>query len=125
MFYHRPLTRVAPILCARLLKGDQTVKASSKDTVGGSSQGWQWWKVLWKMKTLPGHESFCESCGAQSEDLFHVAVECTWAKRFWEAVRELMGLKLPCFHKRTWKMDLLAGAISSSEEAAVFVCSAW
>ncbi|OEL38384.1 hypothetical protein BAE44_0000599, partial [Dichanthelium oligosanthes] len=56
--------------------------------------------------------------------LFHVAVECTWARRFWTAVKEILGMKLPTMHRLTWTTDLLVGKICTLEEAMVFVCGA-
>ncbi|OEL33874.1 hypothetical protein BAE44_0005107, partial [Dichanthelium oligosanthes] len=44
---------------------------------------------------------------------------------FWTAVKELLGMKLPWMHRQIWTTDLLAGAICSLKEAAVFVCGVW
>jgi hypothetical protein len=67
-------------------------------------------------------ESHCEACGDREESIFHVAVSCTMARRFWQEIKLVMGCKLPSLHPSTWARDLLSGQSCSFEEAALFIC---
>jgi hypothetical protein len=70
-------------------------------------------------------EDHCDVCGAEGESVFHVAISCPVASRFWKAVREIIGCKIPQSHPSTWATDLLSGADCSQEEAALLICGAW
>ncbi|TVU18379.1 hypothetical protein EJB05_34470, partial [Eragrostis curvula] len=70
-------------------------------------------------------ESHCEACGDPAENLFHITMECSYAKRFWEAVQEVMGVKLPDLHPLTWAKDIISGQVCSLADANVIVCGAW
>lgn len=125
---------------------------SEADEGGGqeSSERAKWWKQLWKMKVPPkvhifwwrvindflpskaelkrrhiAKESHCEDCGHVVEDLFHVSVQCSFARKFWKAMKEMTGKKLPWLHPLTWATDLLLGKCCSLMDAAFFVCGAW
>ena len=37
----------------------------------------------------------------------HALVHCSHAKSFWEATKEVLGLKLPRLHPDTWSRDLV------------------
>jgi hypothetical protein len=39
--------------------------------------------------------------------MYHIAVLCTYAIQFWQAVREINGCKLPPLHPATWTRNLL------------------
>ncbi|KAL6640145.1 hypothetical protein ACP70R_021994 [Stipagrostis hirtigluma subsp. patula] len=70
-------------------------------------------------------ESHCEECGADDEDIFHVAVRCPVARRFWKAVKELTGHKMPDLHPTSWTSDILEGKLCSANDSALFVCGVW
>jgi hypothetical protein len=82
----------------------------------------RWWRVLRKLKVPPKvrifwwrviknflpsnaelvrrhirNESQCAACGNKSESLYHIIVECPWAKFFWAEVKKLTGGKIPAF----------------------------
>jgi hypothetical protein len=134
----------------RLLKKEETRRAQEKASRGGTSGGDQWWKALKKIEVPPKvrifwwrvinnflpskaelkrrhviKESHCEVCGYAAEDLFHIIVECPWARRFWEAIFNTTGRKFPALHPVTWAMDLLAGRVCSKEDSALFMCGGW
>jgi hypothetical protein len=134
----------------RQLKGEQSESLREKEGGAASSVTGKWWRVLWKLKVPPkvrifwwrvirnflpsnaelkrrdvSHESHYAACGHQSEDLFHVIVECPWAKRLWLEVKKLTGKKLPALHPLTWATDLLQGSVCSLDDVALFICSGW
>lgn len=131
----------------RLLKADQTRIVTEKEGSGDTSSGGTWWKRLAKLKVPPKvrifwwrvirgflpcnaemkrrqirQESHCDACGNPAEDLYHVLVACPWARRFWSALKDTMGKKLPVLHPATWTTDVLHEAVCSKQEAALFVC---
>jgi hypothetical protein len=67
----------------------------------------------------------CELCGAEEELTFHVLVQCTMARRFWEAMRNVTGVKLPRLHPVTWAKDLLDTKVCSKGDATVIMCGMW
>jgi hypothetical protein len=130
----------------RLLMKEESRKAQERQGVGGMSDYGQWWKVLQKLQIPPKlrifwwrvingflpskvelqrrhviQESHCEMCGNPQANLYHVVVECPWARCFWEEVRVVTWRKLPELHPRTWAKDL----VCSQEEAALFMCGGW
>jgi hypothetical protein len=70
-------------------------------------------------------EDHCEACGRRGEDLYHVAFECTFATRFWEAAMDMTGCKIPRFHPATWTRDLLSGEMCSEKDGAFIICGIW
>lgn len=92
-----------------------------------------WWRVLHnymptKEELKRRHiskEGHCETCGKDSESLYHVVFECTYAHRFWDAVKEITGVKMPNLHPLTWARDIMAHQNIRSEETSVLVCDAW
>ena len=70
-------------------------------------------------------ESHCETCGHPDEDLFHIVVDCPWARRFWAEVKHVTGKVFPQVHPASWAKDLLSGLVCTLEDAAVFVCGGW
>lgn len=70
-------------------------------------------------------ESFCADCGHSTEDVFHVVIQCSFAKRFWEDMKAIKGRKLPILHPTTWAAYLLSGKVFSKEDAALSICGAW
>ena len=51
-------------------------------------------------------------CGSSPECSmfhFHVVSESSFARRFWDAVKDLTGLKVPAVHPLTWTGDVLSG----------------
>jgi hypothetical protein len=136
--------------CYCLLKneGDQKEVCSSSETA--NSDGERWWKRLWNLKVPPkvrifwwramnnflpakaelkrrhvAREDHCEACGRRGETLYHVAFECTFAIRFWEAALDMTGCKIPRFHPATWTRDLLSGEMCSDKDGAFIICGIW
>lgn len=62
-----------------------------------------WWRVLHDF--LPAKSelqrrhieptAFCETCGAESEPIRHVLLDCTIARMFWQEIKSITGSKLP------------------------------
>lgn len=127
----------------RLLKVEMSRKVMKKTGGGATSTRGIWWKSLSKLKIPPKirifwwcvingflpckaelkrrhlrEEGHCDACGNTVEDLYHVLVNCPWARRFWSTVKEILGRKLPRLHPRSWTTDLLC----SRQDAAIFVC---
>ncbi|TVU37137.1 hypothetical protein EJB05_10434, partial [Eragrostis curvula] len=134
----------------RVLKKEAEQHQILKENAGATSDESHWWKVLWKMRIPPkvrifwwrvinnflpskaeltrrhvAKKSHCEACGDPSESLYHVVAECTYARRFWEAVKEATGVKLPVLHPVTWAKDILSGHFCSGDDANMLVCGAW
>lgn len=134
----------------RVLKADQMTRTQAGVERAMSSQDKYWWKVLWKMRIPPkvrifwwrvlhnflpskaelkrrhvAKESHCEACGNPSETMFHIAVECTFALRFWEALERLSGSRLPRLHPASWAKDLMSGKMCLAEESSLFMCGVW
>jgi hypothetical protein len=63
--------------------------------------------------------------GKKNPGLYHVIVECPWAKHFWSEVKKLTGSKLPVLHTITWATDVLQGSLCSLADVALFVCGGW
>ena len=70
-------------------------------------------------------ESFCEYCGDPEETLYHVAIQCPLARRFWAEVKKVEGVTIPNFHPSTWATDVLQPEFCNSKTAALVVCGAW
>jgi hypothetical protein len=80
-----------------------------------------WWRVI--QIFLPSNvelarrhireDSYYAACGSDLERLYHVIVECPWAKHFWSEVKKLAGRKLLVLHPITWATDLLQGSLCS------------
>ncbi|TVU26789.1 hypothetical protein EJB05_29353, partial [Eragrostis curvula] len=102
----------------RVLKKEAEQRQVLKENVGATSDGSHWRRHVTR-------ESYCEACGDPSESLHHVAMECTYARRFWEAVRETTGVKLPALHPMTWAKDILSGHFCSGDDANLIVCGVW
>ncbi|KAF8754851.1 hypothetical protein HU200_011388 [Digitaria exilis] len=136
--------------CYRMLKRESDQLDSFKLNEPSTSEGKRWWKKLWKLKVPPkvrifwwramqnflptkaelrrrhvSKEDYCETCGKPGESLFHVAFKCTFATRFWEALRDITGCKLPHLHPATWTIDLMNGKICTQQEAALIICGVW
>ncbi|TVU51168.1 hypothetical protein EJB05_02576, partial [Eragrostis curvula] len=121
-----------------------------RDGVAQPSDQVHWWRVLWKMKIPPkirifwwrvinnfmpskaelkrrhvAKESFCEACGDPSESIYHVALECSYVRRFCEAVCDILGIKMPPLHPITWAKDIISEHRCSTSDANVIVCGVW
>lgn len=70
-------------------------------------------------------ESFCDLCGDPDESLYHVAFNCSVARRFWAEVKKVEGVPVPNLHPSAWAADILQPSICSAELAALVVCGAW
>ena len=102
------------------------------------------WKRLWKLPVVPNVRVFwwrvlrgilpcygtlsqrhimenntCGICKAESETLMHALIECSHAKLFWEKAKELLLVKLPRLHPRTWARDILCEPSITQKESAV------
>jgi ribonuclease HI len=134
----------------KLLKDEQMASAMVSTGETCSSGNNRAWKAVWKMnvppkvrvfwwrilhKSLPSkaelkrrhiaQEGFCEVCGDPEESIYHVVNSCTVARRFWEKVTKLTGLKIPNLHPSTWATDVLFSEICSADIAALYLCGAW
>jgi hypothetical protein len=107
--------------CYRLLKKESAELESLKlGETTTSSDEFRWWQKIWKLKVPPKirifwwracqdylpskaelrrrhvtEEDHCESCGQLGESLYHIAISCPLAVRFWKVLKELTGCKLP------------------------------
>lgn len=133
-----------------MLKRDSDQKESHTMKEAGSSKDSFWWEKVWKLKVPPKirvfwwravqeflpakaelrrrhvvQEDHCEACGEPRESLFHVAFRCTYAVRFWQAVLEVTGCKIPNLHPASWTKHLLLGSICSLKDVALFICGVW
>ena len=134
----------------RLLKMEQSERETDVANEPSSSCEAFWWRKLWKLKIPPKirifwwrsihnylpskqelkrrhvtQEDFCEVCGMQGESIYHIAFDCTIAKRFWQATKEITGVKLPELRTSMWAKDLLAGDCCSDTDAAMIICGVW
>ncbi|TVU10399.1 hypothetical protein EJB05_43925, partial [Eragrostis curvula] len=134
----------------RLLKSQQSQTEQARENAENSSDDTRWCKVLWKMEIplkvrifwwrilnnfLPSKaelkrrhvakEGHCEACGNPCESLYHIAFECTFAHRFWEAVKTVTGKKIPRLHPVSWTKDFLGGQVCDLRDAALFICGVW
>ncbi|TVU27152.1 hypothetical protein EJB05_29735, partial [Eragrostis curvula] len=98
-----------------------------KPTIHGAADffAWAFEKNAELTRRHVAMESHCEACGDPSESLYNVVAECTYARRFWEAVKEANGVKLPVLHPVTWAKDILSGHFCSGDNANMLVCGAW
>ena len=110
----------------RLLKVEQAAGET------GASRECEHWQTVWKLDVPPkvrvfwrrvlhnslpskfelkrrhvAKESFCEYCGDPEETLYHVAIQCPLARRFWAEVKKVEVVTIPKFHPSTWAMDVL------------------
>jgi hypothetical protein len=56
---------------------------------------------------------------------FHALMECTFAKRFWQQVKDDTRVKLPFLHPRTWAHVLFYTTLCNREDACVILCGMW
>jgi hypothetical protein len=49
----------------------------------------------------------CGLCKAETEIHMHALIDCSHAKMFWKAAKELLLVKLPRLHPLTWERDIL------------------
>lgn len=92
-----------------------------------------WWRTLNNFIPTKGelkrrhieHEDHCEACGETGESLYHVAITCTFAHRFWEMMHHITGFKLPPMHPVTWTMGVLSGDVCKTAETMLIICGAW
>nr|TKW06741.1 hypothetical protein SEVIR_7G260350v2 [Setaria viridis] len=92
-----------------------------------------WWRVLHDY--LPARKvlhvrhieptAHCETCGADEELVWHVLLECTVARMFWEQAKKITGVKLPCLRPDSWASDLLQDNVCSRKDRAVIICGIW
>jgi hypothetical protein len=59
------------------------------------------------------------------ESLFHITFECPLARRFWEEIKKLTGIKTPVLHQLTWAQDLLTTEHCDTRTAEMIICGAW
>ncbi|TVU48986.1 hypothetical protein EJB05_00275, partial [Eragrostis curvula] len=64
-------------------------------------------------------------CGDPVKDVYHVAVTCSTARKFWQTLKEMTGKTLLELHPLTWATDLLAGELCPTRDAELFICGAW
>jgi hypothetical protein len=120
-------------------RNDASVPSSSDNDVDVWKRLWKlpvvpkvrvfWWRVL--RGILPDYRtlsrrhimenSTCALCKAESEDVMHALIECSHAKLFWEAAKELLLIKLPRLHPLTWAKDILCEKAFSQKERAIII----
>jgi hypothetical protein len=86
-----------------------------------------WWRVL--RGILPDYRtlsrrhimdnSTCALCKAESESVMHALIECSHAKKIWEAAKEILLVKLPKLHPVTWAKDILCEYFFNQHEKAI------
>lgn len=86
-----------------------------------------WWRIL--RGILPGYRTLsrrdimenntCALCKAESESVMHALIECSHAKLFWEAAKEILLVKLPKLHPLTWARDILCESFFNQHERAI------
>lgn len=134
----------------RLLKSVQSQEEASKRSESSSSDSSWMWRKVWKL-TLPpkihifwwqvannflptkevlfqrhvDRETVCATCGAADETLFHIAFECSMARRFWEEVKKLTGIKVPRLHQVSWAKDLLTEEHCPRRTVEPIICGVW
>jgi ribonuclease HI len=69
--------------------------------------------------------SYCKTCGAEEESIFHAFFECTWARLFWKDLKKIASINIPLLHPRSWATDLVEGKIVSLEIVCVILCGCW
>jgi ribonuclease HI len=63
--------------------------------------------------------STCALCKAESESVMYALIECSHAKLFWEAAKEILLVKLPKLHPVTWAKDILCESFFNQQEKAI------
>lgn len=121
-------------------------EANNNETTSGDAGVWN---KLWKLKIPPKIRIFwwravnnflpskkelkrrhveqddhCDTCGMEGESLFHVTFECSTTRRFWQAAKELVVIKLSAMHPVTWTRDLLDDSFLPTEKVT-FICGVW
>jgi hypothetical protein len=66
----------------------------------------------------------CHSCG-NKKTIRHALFECTWAKLFWQEIKEVTRVKIPELHPTSWSMDIIDSNLLRPRDAAVILCGAW
>lgn len=51
--------------------------------------------------------------------------ECTWARAFWQDLKDATAVKIPVLHPLTWPTDLVEGKLISEDDACLILCGAW
>jgi hypothetical protein len=107
------------------------------------------WKKLWKFKVPPKVRNFwwrvikgyipcravlkarhierldrCLACG-EIESIHHALFECTWAKLFWQEIRDVLSVKVPALHPSSWAIDIIDSKKVDPKVAAVILCGGW
>lgn len=67
----------------------------------------------------------CDSCGAESESIYHALFDCTWAQLFWEELKKVTEINIPNLHPRSWSSDLISGDLIPLSDACVILCGCW
>jgi hypothetical protein len=65
--------------------------------------------------------SFWKTCGAEEETTFHALFECTWARRFWQEIKQAIGTKILDLHPLT-ASDLVEGRLIPDDAACMILC---
>jgi hypothetical protein len=63
------------------------------------------------------YHNTCLDCGAANDTIFHALTQCSFAKLFWSAFKDLCHIKLPNLHPVTWTTDLLNSYFCPTAEA--------
>jgi hypothetical protein len=118
--------------------------------IGTSDTKQQMWTSLWKLKVVPKVRVFwwrvlrgilpdectlkyrhikelgrCNICMAMDEDLMHVLIKCSHARRFWEEAEVYLDVHLPRLHPQSWAKDILCDQQFTDQERAKIIMVMW
>ena len=65
--------------------------------------------------------STCGICTAESETLRHVLIECSHARLFWSAAKEILMIKLPKLHPSTWEAYILCDPSITQKDREIII----
>ncbi|KAE8775544.1 Alanyl-tRNA synthetase [Hordeum vulgare] len=92
-----------------------------------------WWRVLYGI--LPVKATFkcrhiasvgtCKLCLHAEEDMKHVLLNWTHARRFWSTAPDWLDIKRPEVHPLTWSQDILCDPMFLNSERAKLVTVMW
>jgi hypothetical protein len=128
-----------------ITKRQDNLSPSSSDAAGSVC-----WKKLWKLPVPPKVRSFwwrvinnyvrcrfnlkerhmedisfCKICGEEKETIYHALFECSWARAFWQELKQAIEIKILKLHPRSWASDLIDANLVPEEHTCMILCGAW
>jgi hypothetical protein len=122
---------------------DTELQGSASTSTTGDEEKWRrvqkldvllrirafWWRVL--LGILPDYatltkrhvrvQSTCSVCKSAPATLVHALLECSHARQFWSAAKDVFHLKLPLLHPDTWAEDILCDAVFAKWECGIII----